>query len=218
MSIEDITNFTSTTYTYYGLDGEQAPKDTTEVIIHPSVITIKGYAFFCCIFLVRVTMPDTVTRVAEFAFEVCRSMRFIRFSPNLEFIGACAFAECKSLKAVFLSPTVTHIEDKAFICCEFLSFFYMQESIEHIGNNVVNRCHRLLITVKHNILNSEEVNQWLMQRHAHYHSIKLAPALPWLLKVFENTQLNVLRKLTINKWRHSTFSQSNTKEMTVTIY
>ena len=62
-STEDIPDFTSTVYTYWGLRDECAPKDTTVVIIHPSVTTIKGCAFEGCKSLVRVTIPDTVTRI-----------------------------------------------------------------------------------------------------------------------------------------------------------
>ena len=44
------------TYTYYGLDGERAPKDTEEVIIVPSVTAVEGNAFSDCQSLVLVTM------------------------------------------------------------------------------------------------------------------------------------------------------------------
>ena len=37
LSTEDIPDFTSTVYTFHGLDYEQAPRDTTEVTFHPSV-------------------------------------------------------------------------------------------------------------------------------------------------------------------------------------
>lgn len=44
--------------TYFGLDGEQAPEDVTEEIIHTSVTVIKEDAFWRCHSLVRVTMLD----------------------------------------------------------------------------------------------------------------------------------------------------------------
>ena len=109
MPTEDIPDFTSTVYTYYGLDGEQAPKDITEACIHPSVMNIQKYAFCHCKSLVRVTIPDNVTRIESAAFYCCGSLRSIRFSRNLEFIGATAFAYCKSLKAVFLPLQIIEI-------------------------------------------------------------------------------------------------------------
>jgi len=41
-STEIIPDFTSTVYTYWGLDGERAPQGTTEIIIHPSVTTVPS--------------------------------------------------------------------------------------------------------------------------------------------------------------------------------
>jgi len=39
-STEDIPDFTSTVYTYWGLRREEVPEGTTKVIFHPSVTTI----------------------------------------------------------------------------------------------------------------------------------------------------------------------------------
>ena len=53
LSTEDIPDFTSTVYTHWGLDGEDAPTDTTKVIFHPSVRTIQMMAFAGCRSLVQ---------------------------------------------------------------------------------------------------------------------------------------------------------------------
>ena len=174
---ETIPDFTSTVYTYWGLEHERAPHDTTRVIIHPSVTTIKEDAFAGCRSLVRVTIPvpATVTTIGEDAFAGCHSLKYIQFSPNLVSIEERAFYRCYSLEAVYLPPTVTHIAHYAFHDCTSLRFFYLPQAIEHIGNGVVDGCDRLLTTVKYNrddhgrVSNNAEVNQWLMQRHAHLH-------------------------------------------------
>jgi len=75
---EIIPEFASTVCTYHGLRGERAPKDTTKVIFHPSVTTIKEDAFRGCKSLVRVIIPGTVTRIEGAAFWGCYSLRFIR--------------------------------------------------------------------------------------------------------------------------------------------
>jgi len=175
---EEIPDFTSTVYTYWGLLHEEAPPpDTTELIIHPSVNTIKNSAFDGCGSLVRVTIPDHVTRIEDDAFYGCHSLRYIQLPRNLEFIGERAFYNCKSLHAVFLPPAVTHIGDWAFLNCKSLTFFYVPEGIEHIGIDVVLRCDRLLTTVNYRFvdgavedeadaINNDEVNEWLTQRYA----------------------------------------------------
>ena len=173
MPTDVIPDFTSTICTYWGLDGEDVPKDTTEVIFHPSATTIQECAFYGCESLVRVTIPDTVTRIEDNAFNGCDFLRSIQLSRNLVFIGRQAFLDCSSLEAVFLPPTVTRIGYGAFAYCRSLRFFNLPEEIEHLGYEVVDGCHRLLTTVEYEkddyggILNSEEVNQWLIHRHAH---------------------------------------------------
>jgi len=126
---------------------------------------------------VRITIPDTITQIEEAAFCGCVSLRYITLSRNLEFIGLAALKACKSLQAVFLPPTVTDIGNMTFCGCESLRFFYVPGTIEHIGIDVFWGCDRLLTTVKYKIdedeedgevttINNDEVNEWLMERHA----------------------------------------------------
>jgi len=149
---ENIPDFTSTVYLYWGLRHEFAPRDTTEVIFHRSVTTIQASAFFNCCSLVRITIPDTVTRIEACAFWGCVSLRFIRFSTNLEYMGVLAFHDCKSLEAVFLPPTVTHIDHKAFYNCTSLRFCNsFPDVIEHLGDDVFRGCDRLSTTISNNL-------------------------------------------------------------------
>jgi len=177
---EDIHDFTSTVYTYHGLDGERAPKGVTKVIFHPSVNTIQNCAFYGCKSLVRVTIPDYVTTIDDAAFMYSDFLTSIQFPRNLERIGRSAFYNCTSLERVYLPPTITHIGGWAFHECTSLRFFHVPEEIEHIGHDVVLGCHRLLTTVKYKFhvdhdeelcstINEYEVNQWLMQRHVNCH-------------------------------------------------
>ena len=172
---EDIPDFTSTVYTYHGLDHERAPSDTTEVILHPSVIVIKEDAFWNCKSLVRVAITDAITRIEYRAFKGCDSLRCILLSRNLESIGTEAFQDCESLQSVFLPPTVTHIADRAFADCKSLRCLYVPALLEHNGIHVVSGCERLLTTVNYEFvvnenykdtINNDEVNAWLMQRYA----------------------------------------------------
>jgi len=138
-------------YTYLGGRRDQAPKGTTEVIFHPSVRFIKRHAFMNCKFLVRVTIPDTVTRIEGLAFMGCDSLRFIRLPPNLDHIGAWAFHNCTALEAVFLPPTVRYIDDYAFYACKSLRFCIVPDTIGHLGDNVFEGCVQLAITVRNNL-------------------------------------------------------------------
>ena len=175
LSTETIPDFASTIYAYYGLVDDRAPPDTTEVIFHPSVTTIQMKAFRGCVSLVRITIPDTVTIIGEEAFWECDSLTSIQLPRNLVAIGNGTFSGCTSLEAVYFPSTVTSIDDWAFDGCTSLRFFCVSEAIEHLGHGVFWGCDQLLTTVQYeydedgNILNNDEVNQWLMQRHANFH-------------------------------------------------
>jgi len=122
-------------------------------------------AFAGCNSLLRITIPDHVTRIEGGALCGCDSLKSIRLPPNLVSIGEEAFAFCELLEAVFLPSTVTHIDREAFRSCPSLRFFHMPEEIEYVGGHVFEGCDRLLAAVDANY-DDDEVIQWLMQRHA----------------------------------------------------
>ena len=151
-STEIIPDFTSTVYTYWGLRCEYAPKDTTKVNFHPSVTsTIRERAFEGCESLLRITIPDTVTRIENQAFYGCYSLRFIRLSTNLVRIGNAAFYNCKSIEAVFLPPTAIHIHRYAFQDCTSLKFCNLPGPIGYIDHWVLEGCAGLSTTVRNNL-------------------------------------------------------------------
>ena len=45
---EEVPAFNNETYTYLGLENEQAPKDVEEVVVDPSVKVIRMNAFYEC--------------------------------------------------------------------------------------------------------------------------------------------------------------------------
>jgi hypothetical protein len=174
---ETIPDFTSTVYTYWGLEDEFVPQDATKVIFHPSVTTIRGSAFDRCRSLVRVTIPDTVTSIEGYAFAKCFSLRFIRLSTNLEFIGEAAFKLCTSLEAVFLPPTITSIGDYVFQECTSLRFCILPVPIDHVGFDVFDYCDRLSRTVRNylsRVCYSTSITSQVIQECIHTHGIERA--------------------------------------------
>jgi len=174
---EHIPDFTSTVYTYWGLKDERVPNDTTVVIFAQSVNIIQVGAFYGCRSLVRVSIPDTVTRIGNSAFNSCDSLRFLRLSINLEYIEAWAFANCYSLDAVFLPPTITRIGNMAFGNCKSLRFCILPDPIEHGGDGVFEGCDRLSTTVSNNLSKvcySTSVTPQMIQECIDTHGIERA--------------------------------------------
>jgi len=202
LSTEDIPDFTSTVYTYWGLDHERAPDDTTEVIIHPSVTTIKNSTFYDCRSLVRVAIPDTVTHIEQAAFMGCDSLKSIRLSLNLEFIGRQAFGGCESVETVFLPPTVTRVRAWAFQDCKSLRFCNLPDTIDHVGpiahlrRKVFQGCNRLSRTVSSNLSKvcySTSVDPQAIQECIDTHGSELATEV-------DNQQMTALHILCANPY------------------
>ncbi len=116
--IETVPAFNTTVYVYCGLDGEFAPKDTTDVIIHESVKIIKKNAF----------------RHTE--------LRRVVVHDNVEIIERCAFYKCSSLVAMYLPSSLKKIGDNAFAGCSNLRILSMppQMKTEQIGVGIVYGC------------------------------------------------------------------------------
>ena len=169
-------SFESTKYLYYGIPGERAPLDTTEVIVKDGAETIMGYAFNHRESLVKVTIPDTVTEIETGAFCACYSLRLIQLPPNLQRIGWDAFRGCKSLEAIYLSPTVTDISDRTFEGCTSLRILNIPDSVEYIGDYVIDECDSLL-TDKMKEATCDERNQWLRHRYNALHNLCCQPSI-----------------------------------------
>lgn len=71
-----------------------------DVVIPPSVKTIKESAFYNT-GLVEINIPDTVTKVENYAFNSCWSCTKINIGSSVEYIGAYAFRNNNNAPAIY---------------------------------------------------------------------------------------------------------------------
>ena len=112
---------------YRSLDGILYNKELTavvrcpyakkSVIIPDSVTEIADGAFEKCSALERVRIPDSVTSIGEDAFCWCSSLKNLELPESLRNIGRFAFRHCESLVSVTIPKSVTSIDIKAFEEC-----------------------------------------------------------------------------------------------------
>lgn len=91
----------------------------------------------------KLTMPETVTEIADGAFYFFMSVEEIKLHEGLETIGKDAFANCEALKAVTLPSTLTTLEEGAFANCKSIEEFIIPDTVEYIREGVVNGCSSL---------------------------------------------------------------------------
>lgn len=125
--------------------------------------------------ITKITLPDTISSIGEFAFYQCKSLREINIPKRLtevskgmldltdienitvggsvQKIGSVAFYGCRNLKTVKLFEGVKEIEMAAFYGCTALETAELPRSVEKIAHativdNPFHACHKLTILLR----------------------------------------------------------------------
>ena len=92
-----------------------------------SVTSIGEYAFYDCISLTSIEIPDSVTSIGNHAFSGCDSLTGIEIPDSITSIGRYAFYDCSRLTSITIGNGVTSIGDEAFGWCSELSAVYITD-------------------------------------------------------------------------------------------
>ncbi len=116
------------------------PATLTEVTVTGGT-SISG--FRNCIFLERVTLPDTLTRIGERAFSGCENLTEITIPSEVTEIGNYAFEGCKSLRKIAIPSGVTNIGFGVFIDCIALTEVTLPSGVAQIETYAFGNCESL---------------------------------------------------------------------------
>lgn len=98
----------------------------------PASGTITG-AFYNNRTITSVVIPDTVTRIGDYAFSNCSNLESVTMPNDLEEIGFRAFNGCESLTGITFVNSLQSIESYAFYGCTSLTTLTMPASLNFIG-------------------------------------------------------------------------------------
>lgn len=90
-----------------------------------------------------IEIPNTVTKIADYAFYGCQDLTDIKLPNSIQAIGKLAFYYCMSLKSITLSNSLKIIDDNAFKNCYGLKEMIIPQSVEKLGKGVFYSCLRL---------------------------------------------------------------------------
>ena len=88
-------------------------QELTSYVIPNSVTRIGDYAFSSCSSLVEVVIPNSVTRIGDYAFLHCSSLSSIVIPVSVTIIGSYAFAGCNFSNNV-KQELISRFGDKIF--------------------------------------------------------------------------------------------------------
>lgn len=117
-----------------------------------NLLYIGDSAFFGCSSLRgTLTIPESVTKIGDFAFGNNRNITGLDLSTakNLEYIGNSAFTMCSSLKGkVWIPESVTEIGDNSFSSCGITGLdLSTAKNLQRIEFSAFARCYSLTGTV-----------------------------------------------------------------------
>lgn len=113
------------------------------VIIPDSVTRIDTNAFASNKELTSVTIPDSVTYIGNYVFHNCKKLTSMTIPDSVTYIGQYAFSDCENLTSMTIPDSVITIDDSAFACCQNLESMTIPEGVTYIGNFAFTLCENL---------------------------------------------------------------------------
>ena len=102
--------------------------------------SIEYVAFNGCRSLTSITLPHTVTTIANSAFGGCNVLSSITIPASVTSIGQTAFISCYALTTIDLPDNLTTIGNQAFYNCTGLTSIVIPASVTSIGTGLFRKC------------------------------------------------------------------------------
>ena len=112
----------------------------TNSTIPNSVTKIGQSAFQNCKGLRSVRIPNSVVSVGQFAFQGCSGMTSITIPNSVTSIGSYAFRWCSGLTSITIPYSVTSIDEFVFYECSGLTSVTIPNSVTSIGRYAFDGC------------------------------------------------------------------------------
>lgn len=106
------------------------------------VTAIDKGTFVACPNIERITLPDSLKTIGDFAFADCKRLKNIQFPYSLDSIGNSAFLRCTTLEEVAFPAQISKLSPGTFYRCENLKYVNLN-NISTIGKYAFYHCVQL---------------------------------------------------------------------------
>ncbi|GMQ59813.1 hypothetical protein AN1V17_42130 [Vallitalea sediminicola] len=122
-----------------------------------SIIGIGKGAFFNCVKLQIVLLPDSIRELNHMIFANCQSLWYIKLPNHIISIPWKTFINCYSLKEIVIPNSVKVICSGAFANCKNLNTIYLSNCLNNIETYAFEACESLeSIEIPNGVLNIKE--------------------------------------------------------------
>lgn len=119
-------------------------KKTGQTYTIPNTVTdIADHAFDGCFMLSSIIIPNSVTNIGIETFSGCSALKNITLPDSVTNIGNSAFSSCESLESVAIPDGITSIGDCMFLQCTLLRSVIIPDSAIRIGERAFSSCENL---------------------------------------------------------------------------
>ncbi|MBQ9107373.1 MAG: leucine-rich repeat domain-containing protein [Clostridia bacterium] len=126
---------------YGGVEGAfQGRSNITKITLPDTIKTIGKCAFYECVSLVSIVIPEGVTLIDEAAFAGCTNLKNVTIPSTVESFGAAVFRGCENLESITIPEGVTTIPDNGFSSCLALQTVVIPSSVTIIDNSAFSGC------------------------------------------------------------------------------
>lgn len=116
------------------------------------VVGVGQKAFFYCLALSAVSLPESIKTIGDNAFKFCKTLSTIEIPSGVTEIGECAFSDCSSLRSVSLPEGLTEIAQETFYNCGSLGTISVPSTVTAICTRAFGYCTSLSsITIPENV-------------------------------------------------------------------
>ncbi len=123
--------------------GKNKIKSFDEFQYFKGVTLIHDYAFYNCLFLNSIAIPDGVISIGRGAFMNCWHLTSIAIPDGVLSIGISAFSDCWDLTNIAIPDGVLLIDERAFYNCSSLTSIAIPDGVTFIGNYAFYNCSNL---------------------------------------------------------------------------